>query len=59
MLKLVRALTAVVAARCCNPPHTQAHAAVVSKFVANGFDEHMKKHEVPAVPAGTLPRPLL
>jgi hypothetical protein len=26
----------------------QAHAAVVSKFVANGFNEHHKTHEVPA-----------
>lgn len=29
----------------------QAHAAVVSKFVANGFDEHRRAH---AAPAGLL-----
>jgi len=32
----------------------QAHAAVVSKFVKDGFSEHHKTHELPAGMQSTL-----
>jgi hypothetical protein len=36
------------------PGFLQAHAAVVSKFVKNGFSEHHRQHEIPAAAKATL-----